>query len=195
MNTVSIRMIDKMREVLIDPKAKSPKEFYYMLRGKPNITIWNPGTTYCNRTPHCRESKNTNRGEEFIKTYGHYHLHNEEEWYEILYGKALAILQKRKMEKGKWIDDEIEKVKIIKASKGQKINIPQGWGHTIYNIGKTFLITIDNSPSDAEHSQNDYLSIQKMHGFCYYLIEEKSKIKLIKNSRYRNIPNVESVLK
>ena len=60
------RTHEKMQEVLMQPEASGPAIHYYMIRGgsnKRNITVWEAGTV----------------GNEYIKTYGHYHLGNLDE--------------------------------------------------------------------------------------------------------------------
>src|SRR3989344_9369480 len=90
------RTHEKMREVLMDPNAEGPEVHYHMIRGSnnQNITVWEPGKA----------------GQEYIKTYGHYHVGNLDETYWILYGEGIAVVQKRIEQNGKPVDDEIEQV-------------------------------------------------------------------------------------
>ena len=62
------RTYEKMKEVFMDPTAAGAEIQYHMVRGgsdQRNITIWEPGKV----------------GEEYIKTYGHYHVGNLDETY------------------------------------------------------------------------------------------------------------------
>src|SRR3989344_5015741 len=80
------RSHEKMKEVLMHPDAEGPAVHYYMIRGgkdQKNITVWEPGKV----------------GEEYIKTYGHYHVGNLEENYSILLGEGIALLPKSGEEK------------------------------------------------------------------------------------------------
>jgi len=75
------RTHEKMKEVLMDPDGIGPAIHYYMIRGgsdQKNTTVWEPGTV----------------SGEYIKTYGHYHIGDLSETYNILYGQGVALLQK-----------------------------------------------------------------------------------------------------
>ena len=160
------------------PKASGPIIHYYMIRGgknKKNITVWETGTV----------------DGEYIKTYGHYHVGKLDETYWILQGEGIILLQKRKKNKS----DEVEYVKSIFVKAGDKIYIPSNVGHLVANIGKTWLITADNSPiadidSASMPGHADYKTVKKMHGFAYYVIEKNGKPAFVKNPRYKNVPKI-----
>src|SRR5665811_475634 len=96
------RTQEKMQDVLMDPDGIGPETHYYMIRGgkeQKNITVWEPGKI----------------SGEYIKTYGHYHVGELDEHYEILFGEGIALLQKLVVdEKGEMIADEVEEFKVIK---------------------------------------------------------------------------------
>src|SRR3989338_5955071 len=95
------RTHEKMKDVLMDPKATGPAIHYHMIRGgsnKRNITIWETGLV----------------GREYIKTYGHYHLGNLDETYWIVAGEGIALLQKMVVEKGIHHPDRIEKFQAMR---------------------------------------------------------------------------------
>ena len=187
----------EMRDVLMSPKAEGPKIHYYMIRGgadKKNITIWESGTV----------------GGEYIKTYGHYHVDNLSETYEILAGEGIVILQKRAVgADGKPIDDEIVEFSAIKVKVGDKVFIPSGYGHLAVNTGKSWLVTKDDSPVNfgeknavANPGHADYAPFKKLHGAAYYIVEKKpsaftaqvggiAEFEFIKNPRYKKVPPVE----
>ncbi len=76
-----------MKDVLMTPRADGPKVHYYMIRGgkdKKNITVWESGTV----------------GGEYIKSYGHYHVGNLSETYEVLAGEGYVLLQRRREQVG-----------------------------------------------------------------------------------------------
>ena len=179
----TVRSHEEMKDVLKNPNVDGPENHYYMIRGgkdKTNITVWESG----------------NIGGEFIKTYGHYHVGNIEETYKIVGGEGIVLLQQRKIDQGKAIDNEIEIFVLIKVKAGDIINIPSGIGHLVVNTGKTWLVTVDNSPiriSDNTKFPNhaDYEPVKKMHGFAYYVIDDGGKPKLIKNNNYKNIPDAQ----
>lgn len=176
----------KMREVLMHPDTEGPEIHYYMIRGgsdKTNITVWETGTV----------------GGEYIKTYGHYHVGQLDETYNILQGEGIVLLQKRKGEEnGNPIDDEIEIFYAISVKSGDKIFIPSGMGHLVVNTGKTWLVTSDDSPVNMEEKDPislpghaDYEAVKKMRGFAYYVVEETGKPALVKNPNYKAVPEAE----
>lgn len=178
------RAHEKMKEVLLHPDAPGPKIHYYMIRGgkdKTNITVWEAGTV----------------GGEYIKTYGHYHVGKLDETYTIAQGEGIVLLQKRKGEdEGNPVDDEIESFIAIAVKKGDKVFIPSGTGHLVVNTGKTWLVTIDDSPVNFEEKDPvslpghaDYEAVKIMKGFAYYVIEENGKPTLVKNPNYKSIPD------
>lgn len=175
------RTQEKMKDVLMDPSARGPDIHYYMIRGgaaKKNITVWENGTI----------------GGEYIKAYGHYHIIDFLETYWVIEGEGLLILQARKKDgEGNYIDDEIESFEAVKVKAGDSITIPAFMGHLMVNTGKTWLVTSDDSPVNLDDSASmpahaDYEAVKKMQGFAYYVIEKEGGFDLVKNPRYKNVP-------
>ena len=159
------RTHEKMKDVLMDPDGAGPAIHYYMIRGgvdQKNVTVWEPGTV----------------SGEYIKTYGHYHVGQLDENYNILFGEGIALLQKLSVdENGKMITDSVEEFKAIVTKPGDEIYMGPGYGHLLVNTGKTYFITLDNSPVDFEErdpasfpGHADYEPVKKMRGFAYYVI-------------------------
>lgn len=176
------RSHEKMQEVLMDPSAKGPEIHYYMIRGgvnQKNITVWEPGTV----------------GEEYIKTYGHYHVGDLDETYWILLGEGVALLQKLALdEKNNMIPNIVEEFKAIKVKPGDEIYMPSGYGHLVANTGSTYFVTADTSPVDFEEKDPaslpghaDYEPVKKMRGFAYYVVEFNGQPALKKNPLYKEI--------
>lgn len=168
----------------MSPESAGPATHYYMIRGgkeKRNVTVLESGKV----------------GDEYIKTYGHYHIGNLDETYWISEGEGIVILQKRKLdERGKPIDDEIESFQAIAVKKGDSVFIPSGTGHLLVNTGKSWLVTIDDSPVNFDEADPvslpghaDYEPVKKMRGFAYYVVEENGKPKLVKNPNYAYVPD------
>ena len=179
------RTNEKMQEVLMDPSVEGPAIHYHMVRGgsdQRNITIWEPGKV----------------GEEYIKTYGHYHVGKLDETYWVLLGEGVVLVQKRVIgPDGNPIDDEIEQAYAVHVKPGDALFIPAGWGHLVANISKTFFVTADDSPVNFEEvdpvslpGHADYEAVRKMQGFCYYIIEKEGKPALIKNEKYQKVPEI-----
>lgn len=180
------RLHEKMKEVLMDPKAEGPEVHYYMIRGgsdKKNVTVWETGTV----------------GGEYIKTYGHYHVGKLDETYWVISGEGIVLLQTRKTDlNGNPIDDEIETFYAIKVKSGDSVFIPSGAGHLVVNTGKIWLVTVDDSPVNFEEKDPvslpghaDYEAVKKMKGFAYYIVEENGEAKAVKNENYKVVPEVE----
>lgn len=180
------RLHEMMKEVLMNPDAPGPEIHYYVIRGgkdKTNITVWETGTV----------------GGEYIKTYGHYHVGNLSETYYLAAGEGIILLQKRKDDANRNpIDDEIEFFYAIPVKRGDSVFIPSGNGHLIANTGKIWMVMTDDSPVNFEEvdpvslpGHADYEAVKKMHGFAYYVVEEDGKPTLVKNPKYKVIPEPE----
>lgn len=176
------RTHEKMQDVLMDPAGIGPDIHYYMIRGgvdQKNITVWEPGTI----------------SGEYIKTYGHYHVGDLSETYIIAYGEGVALMQKlAEDENGEMIADVVAEFKAIPVTTGQEIFMPAKFGHLLANTGKTYFVTIDDSPVDFEDrdpssfpGHADYSLVKKMRGFAYYVVEHEGKPALKKNPLYKNI--------
>ena len=168
------------------PEASGPEIHYYMIRGgavKKNITVWEAGTV----------------GDEYIKAYGHYHVDDIKETYTILAGQGILLLQNRQKDaQGKFLDNKIESFQAIKVKAGDSIAIPPFSGHTMVNVGQTWLVTSDDSPfnvanvvkgdSSSMPIHADYEPIKKMHGFAYYVALKNGEPTLVKNLNYSFVP-------
>lgn len=176
------RSNEKMREVLMDPQAPGPAVHYYMIRGgkdQKNVTVWEPGTV----------------GGEYIKTYGHYHIGDLDETYDIVFGQGIALLQKlAKDESGVMIPDVVEEFSVLSVKAGDQVYMAPGQGHLLVNTGDTYFITVDNSPVNFEEKDPvslpghaNYDLVTQMHGFAYYVIEHNGQPALKKNPLYKEI--------
>src|SRR3989344_8425773 len=115
------RTNEDMKEVLMDPQSVGPEVHYYMIRGgeeKNNITIWETGLV----------------GQEYIKTYGHYHVGDISETYKVIQGEGIVLLQIRKKDAQDIpVDDEIESFYCLKVKVGDSVFIPSGTAHLVAN--------------------------------------------------------------
>ena len=176
------RTHEKMQDVLMDANGVGPAIHYYMIRGgidQKNTTVWEPGTI----------------SGEYIKTYGHYHVGDLSEHYTIAFGEGVALLQKlAEDENGEMIPDVVAEFQAIPVKTGDKIFMPAKFGHLLANIGKTYFVTIDDSPVDFEDKDPssfpghaDYELVKKMRGFAYYVVENNGAVALKKNPLYKTI--------
>lgn len=168
MKVLSRRSLDKLRPVLLDQSANGPDPVYEVYTdieepGWVNKTIIQPGRL----------------GQEFPKTFGHYHSAIVDETYRLVEGEGILLLQKK-------TTNQIEQVVLIKAKPGDEIVITPEWGHSWSNIGEIPLVSYDDWSSG--HSPTDYQDIEDHKGMAYYLIEEDGEIKAVKNSNYDSLP-------
>jgi oxalate decarboxylase/phosphoglucose isomerase-like protein (cupin superfamily) len=161
-----------------------------MIRGgdqKKNITVWEPGVV----------------GNEYIKAYGHYHILDFIERYEVLAGEGIVITQTREIDPatGKPIDEKISAFEARYVKAGDIVDIPERAGHLMVNVGNSWLVTRDDSPVRADDadpvshpSHADYAPFKKMHGAAYYVVVgEDGKPTLKKNEKYEVVPEAEII--
>lgn len=179
---VDIRTMSQMREVLLDP-AREERDLYYMYRDvhlvtdenvikqrglRYDITIIPPGKI----------------GKEYIKTAGHYHPLKPgtpvtyPEIYEVISGEAHYLLQRRKND-----SDEVDRVVVILAKKGDKVYIPPGYGHITINPAQEVLVMANWL---AKEFKSDYGPIKRKKGGAFYEIEENNRKNWILNSNYHD---------
>ena len=175
---LSTRTHEAMQPVLMKPEASGPAIHYYMIRGgsqQRNITVWEIGTV----------------GSEYIKTFGHYHVTDMIEHYEVAYGEGFFLIQKI-AEGGD--PTQLVDFRVIPCKAGDKVDIPPFYGHVGVNTGTTYMVTADDSPVNfgdadpsAHPSANDYSNVEKTRGFAYYLVERDGQPALLKNPVYKSI--------
>ncbi len=169
----------------MSPESAGPDIHYFMIRGgseRKNVTVWQSGTV----------------GDEYIKTYGHYHVRDFLETYTVMLGEGIILLQKRKEGlDGTLLDDEVEYIKAIFVKTGSIVPIPFRAGHLAVNTGNSWLVTIDDSPVNFERLNEaswpkhaDYESVKKMRGFAYYIVKQDGKPAFVKNPNYKNTPEI-----
>lgn len=165
---IDTRTRQELKDVLMDPKTPGVKEPYFVIRGEAgqNITVLTPG-------------KN---GNEFNKTYGHFHNYQGVEIYNVVYGQGVLVLQ-RNDEEG-----EAKEFKIISLRGGMNVEIPAGYGHCLINVGKTYLVTVDNAPAGAK--MHNFEPVTQKHGFAYYVVDKKGEVGFESNHNYRRHPQV-----
>ena len=129
-------------------------------------------------------------GKEFPKTKGHYHpiVNGSDvtypEIYEVLHGEAHYLMQKID-KKGNVLD-----VYMVKASVGDKVIIPPGYGHITINPVNDVLIMANWVDRDFE---SDYGPIIKNGGGAYFEIKKDDRTEIIKNEKYSAVPSLRIV--
>jgi len=121
---------------------------------------------------------------ELAKTFGHYHLNNEPELYEVLSGEALFFIQR--YGKNPLI---IEEAFLIEGREREKIIIPPHFSMTTINKNSTRDLIAGNWVSAA--IKNEYGSFQKTRGAAYYIVlKENGEIITEKNKNYQQVPEL-----
>ncbi len=123
-------------------------------------------------------------GEEFIKTYGHYHPVAEgnqsyTEIYEVLDGEAFYLLQK--LDNGEVVD-----FVVVEAAKGDKVVIPPNYGHVTVNPSDEKLRMSNWVYREFESRYETY---KNMRGACYYYTTDG----WIENEMYGDVPPIRFV--
>lgn len=140
---------------------------YYMYRGKPDANRIRYDITVI---------PSLMIGDEFNKTWGHYHVDKCRELYTVLEGEAIWFMQRR----ASGNDAKISDVYFVGAKPGQGIIIPGGYAHFTINPANTSLVIANWVSTEYVF---DYKTVDKMKGACYYYL----KSGWTKNSRYEEI--------
>lgn len=168
---IQTRTRQELKDVLADPKAPGVKEPYFVIRGEAgqNITVLTPGLN----------------GHEFNKTYGHFHKYQGVEIYHVAYGQGVLVMQ-RNDENG-----EAKEFRVVSLRPGMTVEIPSGYGHSLVNVGKTYLVTIDNAPN--QKGAHDFEIVKEKQGFAYYVIDKKGEIGFDANPNYKLHPQINTL--
>lgn len=174
MQLASSRSLTSLRPSLQDPNSAGPDPVYQV------FTLDDP--KWANQT----EIATGRIGQEYPKTFGHYHGKAIEETYQVVSGQGIFLLQSKFFDGGQWIEDRVGEVILIKAEPGDQIIITPEWGHSWSNIGGQKLVTRDNWR--AGHSPTDYDVMTRLHGMAYYLVDENGDPTPVPNPHYQDLP-------
>lgn len=156
-----------LKDVLMESKAPGVKDAYFILPGDgQNITAVLAG----------------NNGREFNKTHGHFHKSQIVEIFHCLFGQGLLIMQ-RNDETG-----EAKEFKVVSLSPGKQAIVPAGFGHAAINIGKIFLVVLDNGTISPQAL--NYKLVKAKRGFAYYVVDKKGEIAFEQNPNYKVHPQI-----
>lgn len=166
--TPDVRKLNELESVIYDKewfKKSENQDAYYMYRGVKNnenlrydITIIPPQML----------------GKEFIKTKGHFHSSGHPEFYTVLEGEALFLMQKK----------DNSDVYAVKALPGESIIIAGDYGHVTINPSKEKILKMANWIS--KDCIADYTEINNNNGACWLYLTEG----WIKNPKYIQVPEL-----
>jgi glucose-6-phosphate isomerase len=113
-------------------------------------------------------------GNEPHRTIGHIHkkLDKKNVWeiYQVIYGKAIFLIQNKKT----------KKVYAVYRNKGQKIIIPPDWGHITINALVKKPLVVSNIFANRKNL-SDYSFFKKTHGPAWYPVWKENGIVFEKN--------------
>lgn len=175
------RTLKEIKQVLLEKKTRVRK-FYYMYRNvAPNPSLAKYGLRYdITIIPGHRI------GKEEIKTAGHYHARVKgtsftyPEVYQVIKGNAIYLLQKKP-------DHKISDVIVAKAKAGDVVLVPPNYGHITINPSRETLVMANIVYS---RFKSQYKEIMERHGGAYYAVEEKGRMKFIRNPAYKVHPKI-----
>jgi glucose-6-phosphate isomerase len=157
------RKVSDLEEVLMEPKRAGPEGIaYYMYRDvhthgtlRYDVTLIPPRMF----------------GDEFVKTYGHYHPEAKPglsypELYQVLNGEALFIMQKRRR------DDSMDCI-ISRCRNGDVIFVPPNYGHVMVNPNPSSTLVSANIVSNSFSSE--YGEYKENRGGAYYYTKDGLK--------------------
>ncbi len=181
----AVRNLKEMQEVLLDKNITSPQDFYFMYRDV--YAVSDKDVLLENKLRYdITVIKPDYLGKELMKTAGHYHPGSYGELYEVVYGKALCLLQRPDPKNHK----AIEVVIMVEAKQGQKIVIPPGFGHILINPGPDCLIT-SNWVSSCFKSEYDLY--KKAGGAAYFVDKSSKKFKIVPNPYFVKLADMKCV--
>lgn len=163
--TPDARKIDDMRNVLADREwanTAENRDLYYMYRGieengdlRYDITVIPP----------------LMMGTEFVKTKGHFHASKHSEFYTVLEGEAIYLMQKQ----------DGSDCYFVRARAGEAVIIPGEYGHITINATKNILKMANWI---SKNCVSEYDSISEKGGACWFYTDSG----WTKNTNYQEIP-------
>jgi oxalate decarboxylase/phosphoglucose isomerase-like protein (cupin superfamily) len=158
----------ELKDVFMDQKSSGVKEPYFLIQGEggQNITVITPGLN----------------GIEFNKTFGHFHTYPEVEIYNVVYGQGVLLMQRNDE------DGEAKEIRIVGLRPGSTVEVPAGYGHTIVNVGKNYLVVIDNAPQNQKSDNIEV--VRSRHGLAYYIVDKKGEVGFEPNPNYHLHPQI-----
>lgn len=157
----------EIEDVLMEPAASGLKEAYFIIHGdEQDIIVLNAG-------------KN---GQEFNKTEGYFRNDSGVGIFHCLFGQGVLLMQRNNEA------EEAKEFKVVTLQPGKQMFIPAGFAFALVNIGKGFLVGLDNSLVNPRNK--DFESIKEKRGLAYYIVEKKGEIAFESNPNYSVHPQI-----
>jgi len=126
-------------------------------------------------------------GREYIKTFGHYHPQKPEteyfypELYYVLAGQATYLMQHKDA------SDILDDVILVRASAGEAVVMPPGYGHVTINEKDETLVMANWVEATFKSNYTEY---EHLRGAAYYIENNFGQPKIIPNPNYGNAPEI-----
>ena len=169
----------EIRDVLMDPRGAGVKESYFTIFEEKNSFIPEEDHSVVVVSP----GKN---GVEFNKTDGYFNQYQEVLLLQCLYGQGIIVMQRGDGE------DNAKEFKVMTLHPGKQVAVPVGFGHSLVNIGKTFLVVLNNIGRTTKDSSKNQqaVSFKAKRGFAYYIVEKKGEVGFEQNPNYTIHPQI-----
>lgn len=156
-----------LKPYLMDSKARVAKNPYYLIASDEQIIyVLMPGLNsieYNKTTP----SMNNLEGVTL---------------YQCLWGQGILVLQRNDQQ------GEAKEFKVITLNPGRQVGIPAGWGSSLVNVGKGFLVVLRSGGNEENNSNSQ--AIAEKRGLAYYIVEKKGEIAFEQNPNYSVHPQI-----
>jgi len=186
----SVRFVGDMKEVILDQEwaeKNKTRPLYYMYRDLAESEAEADKIKVAGLRYDVLDSVPVHLGKEYNKTAGHYHsaVNNTNftypELYELIKGEMYYLIQKVE-------GDKVVDVYAVRASSGDKVIVPSGYGHFSVFLSPEGVRESNWSPNS---SLSYYDDVKKKRGAAYYaLIDENATdgVRWVKNENYSHVP-------
>lgn len=186
----SVRFVEDMKEVILDKEwaeKNKTQPLYYMYRDLAESEAEAEKIKAVDLRYDVLDSVPVYLGEEYNKTAGHYHsmIENTDftypELYELIKGEMHYLMQKVE-------GDKVVDIYAVRASSGDKVIVPSGYGHFSIFLSPEGVRESNWSPNS---SLSYYDDVKKKRGAGYYALIDKNAtdgVRWVKNDNYSYVP-------
>lgn len=109
---------------------------------------------------------------------------------EVIHGTLTVLLQRNVVNETPNFYTEVQEGILVEVRKGEKAIIPTGYFYTFINTTEQPVIF---SILYRNKSVVDYSKFRKEQGLAYFCIRKNGRSEIVKNPRYRNIPEIKKM--